>query len=67
MKRFIIILIMSLSQVSANTINEDKTDIYFGNGVWNSQFTKTNCQKQDAAECSQRYLNRLVKKEIIQN
>ncbi len=55
------------SSLSANVINESKTDIYFGNGIWNLQFTKTKCKKQDAAECSQRYLDRLLSKEIIKN
>ena len=49
----------------AENIDECKTDIYFGNGVWNKQYSNDNCKKDSAAECSVRYFNRLIEKEII--
>ena len=49
----------------AGNIDECKTDIYFGNGVWNKQYSNDNCKKDSAAECSVRYLDRLIEKEII--
>ena len=35
MKKLLLILIMISSTLFANSINEYKIDIYYGNGVWN--------------------------------
>jgi len=60
MKRFILTLCLTISfslNVFALPINECKTDIYFGNGVWNSS---------DDAEVSRAELDkRIIQKEII--
>jgi len=68
MKKIIISIIAVVGfSVSAFSlpINECKTDIYFGNGVWNKQFSRDNCVKDSAAECSQRKLNKVIELEII--
>lgn len=52
---------------NAEMINECKSDIYFGNGVWNTQFSSDNCIDDPAADCSQRKLNELIRREIINN
>ena len=55
------------SSAFAIPVNECKIDIYFGNGVWNKQFSSDNCKKDFAAECSQKQLNELIQREIIKN
>jgi len=68
MKKIIISIIAVIGfSVSAFSlpINECKTNIYFGNGVWNKQFSRDNCVKDSAAECSQRKLNKVIELEII--
>lgn len=57
--------LVSIISVKAEEINECKSDIYFGNGVWNTQFSSDNCIEDPAADCSQRDLNELIKREII--
>jgi len=54
------------SVLQANISNECKTDIYFGNGVWNKQFSK-DCSKSGSADCSRKVLDQLIKREIIKN
>ncbi|MGK0255571.1 MAG: hypothetical protein ACI81I_000171 [Arcobacteraceae bacterium] len=51
-------IFMLMITLLANTINECKTDIYFGNGVWNSQ---------KDAEKSMIELQKIINKEIINN
>lgn len=54
-----IILSLFFGTFYAQDINECKTDIYFGNGVWNSQ---------DDAKKSMRFLQTyIIDKEIIKN
>ena len=49
----------------AQSVDETKIDIYFGNGVWNKQFSNDGCKKDGAANCSKEDLNDLIKEEII--
>ena len=68
MKKFIVSIVAIAGftvSVFALPMNECKTDIYFGNGVWNKQFSRDNCRKDSAAECSQRKLNEVLQREII--
>lgn len=69
MKKIVVILSVLVGVVFANfyEVNEVKTDIYFGNGIWNSQFSDTDCAKNDAAECSKKMLNRVVEDNITKN
>ncbi|WP_345992164.1 hypothetical protein [Sulfurimonas sp. HSL-1716] len=70
MKKLLFILslmISSLLLAQTQKINECKTDIYFGNGVWNKQYSRDDCDKDSAAECSVRELNDLINKEIIKD
>ncbi len=70
MKRITIFILLILgfsATVFALPVNECKTDIYFGNGVWNKQFSRDNCIEDDAAECSQKKLKQLIQRDIIKN
>jgi len=70
MKKLLLIfgLVLGLSNsLFALSVNECKTDIYFGNGVWNKQFSRSNCNKDSAAECSQKELTQIIQREIIKN
>jgi len=70
MKRITIFILLILgfsATVLALPVNECKIDIYYGNGVWNKQFSRDNCIKDDAAECSQKKLNQLIYRDIIKN
>ena len=66
MRKFIIILIIFASFLYAEfdptkfstTVDESKTDIYFGNGVWNDP---------EGAEEGSKALDRKIKKYIIGN
>jgi len=63
--KFILALFLFSTTLYSN-IDECKTDIYFGNGVWNKVFTN-DCEEDSAANCSQDVLNDLVQSEIIKN
>ena len=68
MKKLLIILLLNFGitgTIFATPFNECKIDIYFGNGIWNKQFSNDNCRKDFAAECSQAELNDLINEEII--
>ncbi len=59
MKKLLLLFILLSSTLFANIVNEDKTDIYFGNGVWNSP---------EQGEKSRMYLEEhIVQREIIKN
>ena len=64
--KFILISSLFFTLLGADNINECKTDIYFGNGVWNKQFV-SDCEEDSAANCSQDTLNDLIESEIIKN
>lgn len=57
MKKLFMLLILLVTTVFAN-IDEYKTDIYFGNGVWNSP---------ESAEDSRYHLQEKIKQEIIKD
>ena len=59
-------MFFSICTLNAESINEYKTDIYFGNGVWNKQFS-INCDEDGSADCSKQELDDLIQEEIIQN
>ena len=68
MKRIILFIFLIsgfYASVFALPIDECKTDIYFGNGVWNKQFSIDGCVDDVAADCSRAELDNLIKKEII--
>ena len=60
MKKLIYVFLLFTSIASATIIDERKIDIYFGNGVWNKQFSDDGCKSVDAAECSTKILDSLV-------
>jgi hypothetical protein len=64
--KFILISSLFFTLLGADNINECKTDIYFGNGVWNKQFV-SDCEEDSAANCSQDTLNDLIESEIIKD
>jgi hypothetical protein len=64
--KFILIPSLFFTLLGADNINECKTDIYFGNGVWNKQFV-SDCEEDSAANCSQDTLNDLIESEIIKD
>jgi len=53
MKKLVWILcyfvVFSVTFLNANTSDGCKTDIYFGNGVWNKQFSDDDCNEDGAA------------------
>ena len=68
MKRIILFIFLIsgfYASVFALPIDECKTDICFGNGVWNKQFSIDGCVDDLAADCSRAELDNLIKKEII--
>jgi len=46
---YILSVIVMFSMTYAQSIDESKTDIYFGNGVWNKQFSGDDCNEDGAA------------------
>jgi len=60
MKRIILFIFLIsgfYASVFALPIDECKTDIYFGNGVWNKQFSIDGCVDDVAADCSRAELD----------
>lgn len=46
MKQIILVLLLLISSISASEIDERKTDLYFGNGVWNSEADAAESQEE---------------------
>ena len=63
---FLTLIICGYMSLFAGIIDERKTDIYFGNGVWNDEYSR-DCLQKSAANCSQYKLNELIAREIIKN
>ncbi len=59
MRRILILLMVVVSFSMGNTINECKTDIYFGNGVWN--------ELDDAEENRKKLEDDIIVPKIIKN
>ncbi len=65
MNKVITYILLSYMSLYATSIDERKIDIYFGNGVWNKEYTN-DCESDSAANCSQFELNAIVQRKIIQ-